>query len=326
MHGLFFKLHLSMLHLSFNFRFGSEGKTSRAIDACIFIEDAVKAVSLSLTERSASTRKNYITALNSFRAFSHECQNCVMTDDTMQRYQQWLAAKGKNRNTCSCYVRSLRSLHNKIYPGMEPPFGSVFTGCTRTRKRALNKDDIILMAMNPPLTASPLRLWYDVFMFSVLGMGIPFVDLVHLTHDNLQGDVIVYKRHKTSQQIIVPVVGEMAEIMSRYSRLSNDGLLFPLLKHRVSTYSEYQNLLARYNRALVKLSVKYNLPCKLTSYVARHTWASLANASGINLKHISQALGHSSVKTTEIYLECLSSSVMHKNSRIVANLLYSKAE
>lgn len=315
-----------MLHFSLNFKIGNGGEASRAVDACIFIEEAVKALNLSLTERSASTRKNYVTALNSFRAFSQECQNCIMTDETMQKYQQWLTAKGKNRNTCSCYVRSLHSLHNRIYPDVKPPFGSVFTGCARTRKRALNKEDIMLMAKNPPLMTSPLRLWYDVFMFSVLGMGIPFVDLVHLTQDNLQGDVIVYRRHKTSQQIVVPVVGEMTEIMNRYSRLSNDGLIFPMLRHRSSTYSEYQNLLAKYNRALVKLSEAYNLPCKLTSYVARHTWASLANASGINLKHISQALGHSSVKTTEIYLECLSSSAMYKNSRIVANLLYSKVE
>lgn len=315
-----------MLHFSLNFKIGNGGKTSRAVDACIFIEEAVKALNLSLTERSASTRKNYVTALNSFRIFSHECQNCVMTDETMQKYQQWLAAKGKNRNTCSCYVRSLRSLHNIIYPEAKAPFNNVFTGCARTRKRALTKDLIMQMAMTPPQTSSPLRLWYDVFMFSVLGMGIPFVDLVHLTQDNLQGDVIIYKRHKTSQQIIVPVVGEMAEIMNRYSRLSKDELLFPLLRHRNSTYSEYQNLLARYNRALVRLTEAYNLPCKLTSYVARHTWASLANASGINLKHISQALGHSSVKTTEIYLENLSSSAMHKNSRIVANMLYSRVE
>lgn len=62
----------------------------------------------------------------------------------------------------------------------------------------------------------------------------------------------------------------------------------------------------------------------LTSYVARHTWASLANASGVNLKHISQALGHSSVKTTEIYLACLSSSVLQRDSLLVAKMLYGR--
>ena len=58
--------------------------------------------------------------------------------------------------------------------------------------------------------------------------------------------------------------------------------------------------------------------CLSERTVARHTWASLANGAGINIHHISKALGHSSIKTTEIYLAELPTDVLFNDSRRVA--------
>lgn len=313
-----------MLHFSFNLSLGHCHNVSKTMETAKFIKAAEELLCLSLTERSASTRKNYLTAINSLKRFSSESGLQIMDNNSMLNYQKWLLQEGKNRNTASYYIRSLRSLYNMLYPEKAHPFADVFTGCTKTEKRAVPVDCMMRFVNFPPPLSSEHRLWYDIFMFSVLGMGIPFVDLAHLSKNNIHENILKYERRKTSQLITVPIVCEMREILERYEGRTSNGKLFPLFETEEPSYSEYQNILARYNRGLRKLSQKYNLPCMLTSYVARHTWASLANASGVNLKHISQALGHSSVKTTEIYLACLSSSVLQRDSLLVAKMLYGR--
>ncbi|MCM1078444.1 MAG: site-specific integrase [Bacteroidales bacterium] len=269
---------------------------------------------------SRSTVINYKTALRSLAAFSLVVgDSASMTADTMVAYQKWLAGKGIRRNSSSCYIRSLRSLYRRIYPEAGNPFSGVFTGNERTRKRALSATVMAQFAASAPCRDSSLRLWYDVFIFSFLGLGIPFADLARLSNTDVSDDVIVYHRRKTSQKITVPLLPEMCEIISRYKGRSPCGLLFPILPSADCGWQTYHNSLARYNRALHRLSVSAGLPEDITSYVARHTWASLANASGISLHHISQALGHNDIKTTEIYLARIPDTEMRRNSVAVAN-------
>ncbi len=287
-----------------------------------FLSSAHDIVSTISATVSNSTLINYNTALRSLTAFCQDnVSNRHMTADTMADYQQWLAQKGIRRNSSSCYIRSLRSLYRRAFPDTGNPFTGVFTGNEKTRKRALSATMMAQFAANAPLPTSPLRLWYDVFLFSFLGLGIPFADLTRLSPDNIVGDSIIYCRRKTSQRITVPLLPEMREIILRYEDTAPCGLLFPILSSVDSGWQEYHNCLTRYNRALHRLSVSAGLPEDITSYGARHTWASLANASGVSLHHISQALGHNNIKTTEIYLARIPDAEMRRDSITVANIV-----
>lgn len=293
-----------MFDFSLRFSFGKKRKGNMEVPTIgQFLLSAGDSVSIISDSVSKSTVINFNTALRSFSIFCREYgDSAPMTAYTMSAYQQWLSGKGIRRNTSSCYIRSLRSLYRRAYPDTGNPFSSVFTGNERTRKRALSAEMMARFIANTPHAGTPLRLWHDVFLFSFLGLGIPFADLARLSHDNISGDTIVYRRRKTSQRISVPLLPEMREIIQRYSGSSPCGLLFPILPSADCGWQTYHNCITRYNRALHRLSVAAGLPGDITSYVARHTWASLANTSGVSLHHISQALGHTNIKTTEIYL------------------------
>lgn len=310
-----------MFDFSLSFSFGKKQKDHTETPSVgQFLLSANDAVTTLSGNVSKSTVINYNTALRSFSIFCSEHDDSApMTADTMSAYQEWLAGKGVRRNTSSCYIRSLRSLYRRTYPDTGNPFADVFTGNERTRKRALSAEMMARFVNNAPCLGTPLRLWYDVFIFSFLGLGIPFADLARLSHDNIAGDTIVYRRRKTSQRISVPLLPEMREIIQRYSGCSPCGLLFPILPSSDCGWQTYHNCITRYNRALHRLSVAMGLPDDITSYVARHTWASLANTSGVSLHHISQALGHTNIKTTEIYLARIPDDEMMRNSITVAN-------
>ncbi|MGM9713772.1 MAG: tyrosine-type recombinase/integrase [Prevotella sp.] len=268
-----------------------------------------------------STVKNYITALNSLSSYTSINHERHLSPSFLLQYESWLKANGKNKNTSSCYMRSLRSLFNKCFPDYRHPFGKTFTGQAKTEKRALSLDTMRRMMKSAWLVPAALRVFYDIFLFSVLGLGIPFVDVSRLTKGNIHGNMLVYHRRKTGERISVPILPTMAEILSRYDTDREDGLLFPVLQSPSCQQDAYHNALGRYNRALGKIRKSLGIDEKLTSYVARHTWATVANEAGISVKNISNALGHHSLQTTEIYLRRGSCEALWHDSVVVERYL-----
>ena len=88
---------------------------------------------------------------------------------------------------------------------------------------------------------------------------------------------------------------------------------------------QYENAYFRINRNLQKVGKQLGLETKLTLYVARHAWASIAHSNNVALSTISKAMGHDSEKTTVIYLKSLDSSSVDKaNSDIIRMMNNSK--
>ena len=75
--------------------------------------------------------------------------------------------------------------------------------------------------------------------------------------------------------------------------------------------------LGRYNKSLKKIGIKCGIEIPLTSYVARHTYATLAKYKGIPTAIISEALGHSSEETTQIYLDSFENEVLDKYHQLI---------
>ena len=272
-------------------------------------------ITLLTTETNSSERGiwlrlyNYRTAIRSFRSFlqGHELMVRDVSPGLMADYAQWLRQRGTSMNTASCYLRSLRAIYNKVVKQYDledrKPFQDLFTGHTKTVKRSATDDDIKrLQAMILPKN-STLQLSRDIFLFSLYAQGMPFVDVAFLRKDQIRDGMIVYERHKTGQQIIVKIEGCMQEIIDRYSKADSD-FVFPIITTHTpaQAYKQYQSSLRTYNRNLHKLEKVAGLKRSLTSYVVRHTWASIAYDTNIDLAVIASALGHTNTNTTRIYI------------------------
>ena len=216
----------------------------------------------------------------------------------MAAYSQWLRQHGISMNTVSCYLRSLRAIYNKVVKQYRledrKPFNDLFTGHAKTVKRAATDDDIKRLQTMILLKQSALQLSRDIFLFSLYAQGMPFVDIAFLQKE---------QRHKTGQQIIVKIEGCMQEIIDRYSKADSD-FVFPIITthNPAQAYKQYQSSLRTYNRNLHKLEKVAGLKRSLTSYVVRHTWASIAYDTNIDLAVIASALGHTNTNTTRIYI------------------------
>jgi len=211
-------------------------------------------------------------------------------------------------HTASCYMRSLRSLIHKIEPATDVRqlFSGVFTGKERTEKRSLSMEDIGSLQQLVLSGQSQMAFTRDLFLFSFYALGMPFVDMAYLRKSQIANGYITYHRHKTGQRISVKIEAPMQQIISRYETAESP-YVFPLLKSEPGHQrdKEYESARATYNRHLKKLGRMAKIHRNLTSYVARHSWASTAYHANVSLSVISKALGHTSANTTQNYLQSI---------------------
>lgn len=241
----------------------------------------------------------------------------AMVDD----FDSSLRAEGLAVNTVNSYLSSFRALcHTALREGLPGPACDPFAGLhlkrEETTKRALKIAEVNKV-MQADYPAEPsLREALDLFIFSYLACGIPFVDLAYLTKKNIVGGEIVYYRHKTGALIRVGITPAMRLLLRKYGQKGSP-YLFPILSAGKDGHEVYKAALRKYNSLLVIIGEHLHLSVKLTSYVARHSWATEALRQNIPVAVISQAMGHTSEKTTRIYLAQLDQSILNKaNAKI----------
>lgn len=257
---------------------------------------------------SSSTADNYRTAVRSFVRFNG-CKDVplsALNAETLRCYERWLRKQGVCPNTSSCYIRSLRAIYNKAVGKRvisdKAPFKGVFTGNEPTAKRCIGVEEIHkLNLFSPPHGKEAL----DFFLFSLYTMGMPFIDMAYLKQSQIKNGVLTYRRCKTGKQIKVTLEPCMLDILAKYKMKGMD-YLFPILykvKSGKTIAVSYSYALNRYNRQLKELAQKAGIKERLTSYVARHSWASIAYENNVDLPIISKALGHANTQTTLVYIE-----------------------
>lgn len=259
------------------------------------------------------TAANYLTAAKSWMRFKSGEMGRIsdMNADEMALFQRWLTSQGVCLNTISAYMRCLRALYNRVMSdgGIKVeanPFAKVFTGRDRTRKRSVTEDVVTHLRQLPLPEKSSLDRARDYFLFGFMAMGMPFVDMAYLKKSQVKDGFIHYTRHKTGQAIVVAVSPQMADIMRRATDESSD-YVFPILNggNAESLHQQYRRALRRYNYALRRLSDKVGARPPLSSYVVRHSWASIAYQHHLDIELIGKALGHTSSSTTMIYIKSL---------------------
>ena len=169
-----------------------------------------------------------------------------------------------------------------------------------------------------------MELSIDLSLFSFMACGIPFVDIAYLTRQNIRGNELVYHRHKTGRMIRLEITSSMLQLIRKYAdrqRATGSPYLFPILPPKNPDHLRYKRSLARHNARLKRIGQTLRLPNPFTSYVVRHSWASEALRCDMPMALISQALGHSSEKTTRFYLEELDiSRLAHANMKVIGSV------
>ena len=276
-------------------------------------------------EQRHKTAYNYLTAVRSLTQFigNDKWSFADITTSMLERYQRWLCYRGIRLNTVSVYMRTLRALYNRaVENNADSPFSAVFTGHEQTAKRSVTESEIRqLLALR--LDSQPhLALARDLFVFSFMAMGMPFVDIAYLKWHQINDGVMHYARHKTGHKVCVNVEPCMAEIINRHAITSSE-YVFPLLAGTTAdnVHPTYIKRLRSYNYALRRLSSLINTSRTLSSYVARHSWASLAYRSGLDISQIAKAMGHTKLSTTLIYIRALfDPSLAEANRKIMQAL------
>ena len=241
----------------------------------------------------------------------------------LKRYEEWLHARGCKDTTISQLFRTLRSVFNKaieqeVIKQNVYPFNrfKVNKFDVHTVKRAISKEEVQkILALDLSDSCFYRVLARDLFLFSYFGAGINFSDIALLRFNDLRDGRVCYVRKKTGKSIGFPLNDISTKIVEKYTRpFGNDNdYIFPILdagihKTEQQKRDRIRKTLKKVNRELKVLGEMIGLEMPLTTYVARHTYATVLKRSGVSVALISESLGHSDLSTTQIYLDSFENS------------------
>lgn len=245
-----------------------------------------------------------------------------MTTEVVERYEAFLKSRGVTRNTSSFYMRNLRSAYKlAVKEGLTVdrlPFHSVYTGIDKTKKRAIPISDIRKIKTVDLSGRPALEFARDMLMFSFYTRGMSFIDMAYLCKKDVADGYITYRRKKTGQELSIAFVPEIGAIVDKYQ--SSTKYLLPIIAiENCAERQQYRNQLIRINRHLKKIGKMTGISIPLSTYVMRHSWATIARNKGISLSIISEGLGHDSETTTRVYLNSIQKSKVDKANRLILN-------
>lgn len=242
----------------------------------------------------------------------------------LNEYENFLISCNKAETTIHLLFRTLRSSFNKaieqnLVRSEDYPFKSFKMSKfnLKTKKRAISKEEIRkMLQLDLSDEKELIQLSRDIFIFSYLQGGISFTDIASLTAENIINGRLEYSRKKTNTMINVPLQKESIRLIHKYVD-EKRGYLFPILnkqshKTPIQKYSRIQKKIKQINCSLKKIAEKVGIEIKLTTYVARHSYATVLKRSGVSTSIISESLGHSSEKVTRIYLDSFENEQIDK--------------
>ena len=243
----------------------------------------------------------------------------ALTRRWLKRFQEYLDDLQRSYNTISTYVRVLRAVYNRavdcgLIAGEYRLFAGMKTGVSSGRKLAVTAvqmnnllDKNLRNRLSPDVCEAQ-----DTLALMLLLQGMPYADLAHLHKGNLNGDLLICRRRKTGTELCVRLLPETMRLIDRYKSSDADS---PYLLNILS---------GKRSGDLSRLSECCGLEgVKVSSYTARHTWATLAKYCQVPEEVISEGLGHSSLEVTRTYLKSFEGDELDKANRLIINYIYS---
>lgn len=239
----------------------------------------------------------------------------AITPAFLGEYERYMRARGNQDGGISVKMRTLKALFNKaINRGFVSrdlyPFNVYKTSKLKatSSKRALSKDEFKRFKEFEVDKYPHLMLSYHLFIFSFYTRGMNYIDMMKLTWRNVQENKIIYVRAKTQKRFVIKILPPVQKILDYYKSLeSKTSYVFPLLLKDNLSPSQIANrkkkTLRKFNKDLKEIAELVSIDKNITSYVARHSYATLMKQIGVSTDKISESMGHTSIEVTQAYLK-----------------------
>ena len=294
-------------------------RTNRKTVEDVFQEHIVSLIKAGRKSYAMSIRQTY----NSLKEFSHSLDFYFSEMDVawLKRYELFLREKRLAENTIGIRFRTLRAIYNvameedavsqDCYPFKKFKIARLHQD---TIKRALTKADIERVLQFQSFNRY-MRFPIDIFAFTYYCGGINFTDIAHLTKANLIDGRLIYKRQKTKKLIKIPLQPQALALIKKYHNAESP-YLFPILSPFHKTDEQKANrihkVITKVNDRLKQIGEALNLPIPLTTYVARHSQATVMKKAGVPTAVIREIMGHSSERVTQIYFDSFDNEQIDK--------------
>ena len=287
-----------------------------------------EAVNKLKSNNSLGTASNYELALKSFIEFVKSTKGkstikltfADITPDWLQKYENFMLNHlQRSRTTVSMYVRTLRTVFNSAIneKEVEPeiyPFGKgkYQPPTVSNVKKAFSKDSLKQLFEVTPQTPEQQKA-KDFWFFSYACNGMNIKDIALLKQENIQGDKLVFYRAKTIntaktdlKPVTVYLTDFSKEVIKKYGNSNTDKkeYLFPILTSldtEILKHTKIKNFTKFINQNLKKLALKNGITGEISTYWARHSFATSAIRSGASMEFVMEALSHNNLKTTQNY-------------------------
>jgi integrase len=268
-------------------------------------------------EGRISTARAYNDSLTSILSYKKNLKVSQITPDFLKGYEKWMTDNGRSLTTVGIYVRALRTIfnmaiENEVIDASKYPFKKYTIPAPQKISRTLKKEEI-KQIINYTAKRDADAVALDYWVFSFISNGMNFKDIALLKYGNINGDFLEFRRAKTkrttnnsSLPIMVPLDENLSYIIKKRGNKSKkkEDYIFPILKHALTPQQEYDHIktfVRNTNKRLTRVGIELGLSLKVTSYVARHCFATIQKNNNAPLAYISEALGHSNLKTTQNY-------------------------
>jgi site-specific recombinase XerD len=230
----------------------------------------------------------------------------------LRKYETWLRKNRLSDNSIAIRFRTLRAIYNlaieeNCVKAQYYPFKTykVAKLSKETAKRSISKVDVTDI-INYQTSNPHMQFALDLFAFTYYAGGINFADIAYLTKDNISSGKLIYSRRKTKKLIKIPLQSQASFLLDKYNDM-NSPYLFPILssfhKTEIQKANRIHKVISKVNRYLKEIGDELKIPIKVTTYVARHSQATVMKKSGVSTAIIREIMGHSSEKVTQIYLD-----------------------
>jgi len=269
------------------------------------------------------TADNYQSSISSLRSFKKNLRYEDINDVFLYQYEQWMLNRKLSITTVGIYCRCLRAIFNeaifrKIISRDYYPFGkrNYQLPVSKNVKKALSLEDISKIYYYQPATDKGMIAKGKAFwLFSYFANGMNMKDIALLKFKNISGDFITFERAKTLRShrsnpkvITVYINDDLKSIITKWSNWdkNKENYVFPILKEGL-TPTQQRDRIKEFTRdvnsGVRSIAAGTGIDTDITTYSARHSFSTVLKRSGASIEFISEALGHTDVKTTESYLD-----------------------
>lgn len=306
------------------------GNKSRNINLFQFFDEIIEEMKLS--GRIGNSNAYLEAKISLMRFAGRKLSFKDVTPAFLEKFEVYLRSRGNEAGGIAFKMREIRAIFNKaidrnIIPQEYYPFKvykiSKLKG--KSNKRALSISEFkaiknIDLSHHPHLIEA-----YHYFMFSFYTRGMNFVDIMKLKRSNIKNNRIEYTRSKTKGQFNIEITPIVKNIMEYYQdKNPNTDYVFPIiLRHNLTPKQlsdRKHKVLSRYNKKLKELGELAGIETTLTSYVARHSFATILKQIGTSTDIISELMGHSDVQITMTYLKEFDTEILDKENRKLLEL------